>query len=234
LTSYKRLIRDLQILHNSAEQNMFFVDSNSNLNTIDIILIGPEDTPYEGGFFWIQIIPSERYPYVSPKAQYMSPVNGLRIHPNLYCDGKICLSILGTWSGPPWTSLLNFETIGISIQSLLNNNPIINEPGNENISVSSIKSQSYNKVVKYTTLFSIIKFLKNEYKISSDLQNKITEYISKNLDKYNKLFNEIKDFGIYNTEHHIHYYGLNNVKLNFTELYNTWVEIYNNLKATDI
>lgn len=234
MSSPKRLIRDLQMLHNCAEHNMFFVDINSSLDNIDIILIGHEDTPYEGGFFWIQMKPSERYPYESPKAQYMSPVYGLRIHPNLYCEGKICLSILGTWAGPPWTSLLNFETIGITIQSLLNDNPITNEPGNENILVSSHKAQSYNLVVKYTTLLSIIKFLKNEYKISSDLQNKITQYISKNLEKYNKLFNDIKELGIYNTENHVHYYGLNNKILNFTALYNEWTSMNTNLEVKDI
>lgn len=61
---------------------------------------------------------------------------GLRINPNLYNCGKVCLSLLGTWSGngcekwnPAQSTLLQ---VLVSIQALiLNENPYYNEPGYE-------------------------------------------------------------------------------------------------------
>ena len=218
--SNKRLIRDFQLLNHDAQNNNFFVDNSSDLSKIDTIIIGSKDTPYEGGFFWIQMIPKERYPFESPKGKFMSPVQNLRVHPNLYCEGKICLSILGTWSGPSWTSLLNFSSIILSIQSILCDNPITNEPGCENCKKDSLMSINYNMVVKYTTLRIILNFLQRKYCISLYLQDKVNEYVINNIDEYEKLFSENKENLI--TDNNIRYYGLNNIKLNFSELYEEW------------
>jgi ubiquitin-conjugating enzyme E2 O len=61
---------------------------------------------------------------------------GLRINPNLYDNGKVCLSLLGTWSGrgcekwnPAQSTMLQ---VLVSIQALiLNDKPYYNEPGYE-------------------------------------------------------------------------------------------------------
>jgi len=57
----------------------------------------------------------------------------VRFNPNLYKDGKVCLSLLGTWTGPSWdpksSTLLQ---VIVSIQSLiLVSDPYFNEPGVE-------------------------------------------------------------------------------------------------------
>lgn len=40
-----------------------------------------------------------------PSVKYMTTNGGkFRFNPNLYADGKVCLSLLGTWSGPGWIS----------------------------------------------------------------------------------------------------------------------------------
>src|ERR1700677_2988076 len=51
----------------------------------------------------------------------------LRFNPNLYAEGKVCLSILGTWQGPGWKAVQTLETVLISVQSLMNPNPYQNE-----------------------------------------------------------------------------------------------------------
>lgn len=61
---------------------------------------------------------------------------GLRLNPNLYECGKVCLSLLNTWSGdmnqkwiPGRSTMLQ---VLVSIQALvLNANPYFNEPGYE-------------------------------------------------------------------------------------------------------
>jgi len=74
----------------------------------------------------------------------------VRFNPNLYTNGKVCLSILGTWNGPGWTSCCSLNTVLLSIQSLMNENPIHNEPGWENIKDS--RSDSYNNIIRYANV----------------------------------------------------------------------------------
>lgn len=57
----------------------------------------------------------------------------MRFNPNLYKNGKVCLSILGTWTGPAWSPALTLEKVFVSIQSLLSEQPYTNEPGYEKV-----------------------------------------------------------------------------------------------------
>ncbi|KAF2582158.1 hypothetical protein F2Q68_00006818 [Brassica cretica] len=68
------------------------------------------------------------------KVHYHS--GGLRINPNLYNCGKVCLSLLGTWTGNKREKWLPQEStmfqLLVSIQALiLNQKPYFNEPGYE-------------------------------------------------------------------------------------------------------
>jgi ubiquitin-conjugating enzyme E2 Z len=73
----------------------------------------------------------------------------VRFNPNLYREGKVYLSILGTWEGPAWTTINTISTVLLSIQSLMNQNPYYNEPGYQkeklqNDSQTKEKVQNYN------------------------------------------------------------------------------------------
>jgi len=57
----------------------------------------------------------------------------VRFNPNLYANGKVCLSTLGTWSGPSWSPALSLAAVLISIQSLMTESPYTNEPGYETV-----------------------------------------------------------------------------------------------------
>ena len=79
--------------------------------------------------------------------------NTVRFNPNLYRNGKVCLSILGyafsssrkpshifqfifrTWSGPSWSPAQCISSLLISIQSLMSEKPYHNEPGFEHVSL---------------------------------------------------------------------------------------------------
>ena len=71
----------------------------------------------------------------------------VRFNPNYYKCGKVCLSILGTWSGPGWTSVMSLSSVLVTLQSRLNEMPFRNEPGYE--TDNSHLSLNYNKVLKY-------------------------------------------------------------------------------------
>ncbi len=71
--------------------------------------------------------------------------------PNLYANGKVCLSILGTWSGPSWTPTQTLGSVLLSIQSLMSEKPYTNEPGFEKAENSRVV-EDYNDVISHETL----------------------------------------------------------------------------------
>jgi len=98
------------------------------------MVVGPPETPYANvPFFFDLALPSE-YPREPPLAHFHAQyVGNERLNPNLYVDGKVCLSLLGTWSGPAWdpqrSTLLQ---VLVSLQGLvLVEEPYFNEPGHE-------------------------------------------------------------------------------------------------------
>mmetsp|Transcript_25385 Transcript_25385/g.54609 ORF Transcript_25385/g.54609 Transcript_25385/m.54609 type:complete len:593 (-) Transcript_25385:473-2251(-) len=93
----------------------------------------PRDTPYSNGLFCFDIYVPDAYPNVSPTVQLLTTGGGsVRFGPNLYANGKVCLSLLNTWSGPKWdpgqSSILQ---ILVSIQGLILGvaHPYYLEPG---------------------------------------------------------------------------------------------------------
>ena len=101
------------------------------------MITGPCDTPYGNGCFEFDIHFPPDYP-LSPMKVHLATTgqHTVRFNPNLYIDGKVCLSLLNTWHGRPeevWiphtSSLLQ---VLVSIQSLiLVSEPYFNEPGYE-------------------------------------------------------------------------------------------------------
>lgn len=137
----------------------------NRLHLLRAIITGPEETPYSNGIFVFDIYLGT-YPTSPPKMQYMTTGGGkYRFNPNLYQCGKLCLSLLGTWSGPGWTpgesTLLQ---VLVSIQSLiLVGDPFFNEPGYTSLRGTpngDLQSEVYNKNIRnYSLECAILPFL---------------------------------------------------------------------------
>ena len=63
----------------------------------------------------------------------------------------MCLSILGTWSGPAWTPVQSISSVLLSIQSLMNKHPYHNEPGYENQGHGA-ERENYNAIIRHETI----------------------------------------------------------------------------------
>lgn len=88
--------RDLISLLNDPPTGIFIVGDESNLKFVHTIIVGPEGTPYEGGFFYFVIKFPNDYPIQPPKVRLMTTNAGtVRFNPNFYNSGKICVSVLG-------------------------------------------------------------------------------------------------------------------------------------------
>ena len=98
-----------------------------------VLMAAPQGTPYALGLFCFDLWIPDTYPSTPPKMQLLTTGGGtVRFSPNLYADGKVCLSLLNTWSGPKWNPAHStILQILLSIQGLILGvqNPYYLEPG---------------------------------------------------------------------------------------------------------
>ena len=139
----KRILSDIKEIKNDYNPKIFVYFDENNIKQIKALIIGPDDTPYEDGFFFFTIDIPDKYPFIHPGAKFETINGKIRFNPNLYENGKICLSILGTWSGPSWKPVMNLRSILLNLQSLLHEYPIVNEPMYNSLDVNNIKSLNY-------------------------------------------------------------------------------------------
>ncbi|OCT47341.1 ubiquitin conjugating enzyme [Cladophialophora carrionii] len=137
-TSLKRIAKEHKILATSLPENEIYVRTyEARLDLLRCLIIGPKDTPYENAPFLIDLYLPERFPDEPPNAHFHSWTSGLgRINPNLYEEGKICLSLLGTWSGKneseKWSDKATILQLLVSLQGLVFvKKPFYNEAGFE-------------------------------------------------------------------------------------------------------
>ncbi|CAK8535115.1 unnamed protein product [Lathyrus sativus] len=130
----KKIQEEWKILEKHLPDTIFVRVYESRMDLMRAVIIGAEGTPYHDGLFFFDILFPSGYPNVPPKVHYHS--GGLRINPNLYNCGKVCLSLLNTWAGSTkekWTKgVSTMLQVLVSIQGLiLNTMPFFNEPGYE-------------------------------------------------------------------------------------------------------
>jgi ubiquitin-protein ligase len=179
-----RIVQDIYDFNKNKPDGIYLSIDKKNLMKQHALIIGPKDTPYFGGFFFFEIIYPENYPTNSPQVTLLTIEKNVRFNPNLYECGKVCLSILGTWSGPSWSSVMNIRLVLQSIQSLLCSFPIQNEPGFENTKENEITSIEYNQYLIYNTYrIAIIEVLKNKFNVSALFKKEIEEEFNNNKSK---------------------------------------------------
>ena len=202
----KRVENDIKLFNSTKPTNIHIFPDNET-KTIRAMIIGHEDTPYKHGFYFFSITFPEnnttgKYPFVPPIVQFETGDGRTRFNPNLYVCGKVCLSILGTWSGPAWSPAGTFMTVLLSIQSdVMTSDPIKNEPGfeksckkdvdeynevieHQNFSVALIK-QFLNLPPGFEVFHEIMKtyLMKNNIKIIQTLKNNVSAYENKSIFK---------------------------------------------------
>ncbi|XP_037282357.2 ubiquitin-conjugating enzyme E2 Z [Rhipicephalus microplus] len=147
-----RVKRDITDLLTDPPPGVHVVPAEHNITVMNALVLGPDDTPYEGGFFHFVIQCPPDYPTNPPRVRFMTTdYGGVRFNPNLYECGKVCLSILGTWTGPAWSPAQSIASVLISIQSLLSENPYHNEPDHET-EWRPGDSKRYNLIVQHETI----------------------------------------------------------------------------------
>ncbi|XP_005990120.1 ubiquitin-conjugating enzyme E2 Z [Latimeria chalumnae] len=147
-----RIKRDIMSIYKEPPPGMFVVPDPHDMTKIHALITGPFDTPYEGGFFLFLFRCPPDYPIHPPRVKLMTTGNNtVRFNPNFYRNGKVCLSILGTWTGPAWSPAQSISSVLISVQSLMTENPYHNEPGFEQERHPG-DSKNYNECIRHETI----------------------------------------------------------------------------------
>jgi len=153
----KRILADIKQINEQETKNLriFYAPNSENAMKGLALIFGPGGSPYEDLPIFLDIQYPSDYPFSSPKVRFLTYDGETRFHPNLYIEGKVCLSILGTWQGPSWTSVMNLRTVLLSILGLLDNEPLLHEPGYAT-SKGSLVSTTYTEFIEFKSLKYIV------------------------------------------------------------------------------
>lgn len=153
-TAQRRLLKEYQdLLKDPTEGIVAGPVNENNLFKWHCLLVGPSGTPYEDGVFQATMTFPSDYPLSPPKLKFTSKI----FHPNIYKDGRVCISILHDPGNDPmmyesaderWGPLQSIEKILLSVCSMLAE-PNPNSPAN----VDAAKlwrddRDSFNKIVQ--------------------------------------------------------------------------------------
>ncbi|OQV21406.1 putative ubiquitin-conjugating enzyme E2 W-B [Hypsibius exemplaris] len=113
----RRIQKELTALHAEPVPGVTLKSGPDTLadksTDINMIIKGAEGTIYNGEEFNLRFRMNERYPFESPEVVFQPP--NIPLHPHIYSNGHICLSILGN----DWSPALTISAVCLSIVSML-------------------------------------------------------------------------------------------------------------------
>ena len=111
-----RIRKELTELAKEPNSGVRVAPVGDSLTHLEGSLDGPEDTPYAGGVWRVDIIVPRQYPFEPPKMKFLTPL----WHPNVSSQtGAICLDILKESPGGAWSPALTLRTALMSLQALM-------------------------------------------------------------------------------------------------------------------
>lgn len=110
------------------------LEDPTNIFRWSVVIMGPPDTPYEGGIFKATMVFPSDYPNNPPQMRFTTEM----FHPNIYSDGRVCISILHAPGDDPdhyedaserWLPVHTVVSILISVISMISS-PNTESPAN--------------------------------------------------------------------------------------------------------
>lgn len=183
----KRLLQDVKQMMRSPlhEHGIYYQHDEENILKGYALIVGGEDTPYFGGYYFFIFHFTPNYPYEPPRVDYCTNDGKTRFNPNLYVNKKTCLSVLNTWKGESWSSCQTISTILLSLSTVLCSDPLTNEP---NVTKAHRDFNNYNLSIEYKNIEVAVCeiILKNPtiyYEFFERFEENIIEHFKKNVDK---------------------------------------------------
>lgn len=123
MTAERTLMNEFKELSKLPWTNVELIQDNVFEWSVALIVLNP-DSLYYGGYFKAKMTFPKTYPYNPPDFKFLRPL----YHPNIYPDGRLCISILhapgddemsGELAAERWSPVQRVETVLLSVLSLL-------------------------------------------------------------------------------------------------------------------
>lgn len=131
-----RIKKELELFTKDPPTNCSAGPLDDDIYHWQATIMGPSDSPYQGGVFYLDIYFPQDYPYKPPKIKFNTKI----YHPNINSSGGICLDILKD----QWSPALTISKVLLSICSLLT------DPNPDDPLVPSIADLYINNRQEYT------------------------------------------------------------------------------------
>ena len=131
----KRIQKELKELNADPPSNCSAGPVDEDYFHWHATILGPADSPYHGGLFFLDVTFPIDYPFRPPKCIFVTKI----YHPNINANGVICLDILKE----QWSPALTISKVLLSISSLLT------DPNPEDPLVPEIAQQFKSNRKKY-------------------------------------------------------------------------------------
>lgn len=198
-TTAKRILSDVLSIRKNplVDQGIYYKHDEDNMALGYVMIVGPTDTPYANGYFLFEVLFPNDYPSSPPKLKFMTrdSSENTRFNPNLYRNGKVCVSMLNTWHGEQWSGCQTLSSVLLTLCTLFVKNPLLNEPGIKPIHHDAVP---YRNIISYKTISVAIhgmvagstlpnaKFRELFHDIMIQLYEKNKEMIAKQISDLNK------------------------------------------------
>ena len=155
-----RLLKDVrEMMTLSSETDIYYKHSETDMLCGYALIIGPEDSLYDGGYYFYKFKFPPDYPHSPPLVEFLTNDGMTRMHPNMYKNRRMCMSILNSWRGDQWTGCQTIKSVLLTIMSLLDSKPLLNEPG---ITATNADFATYHRIIQYKNYeFSMLQLLKS-------------------------------------------------------------------------
>lgn len=177
------LQKEYKLMKESLPSEVWVKAYEDRIDLLSLMIRGPDNTPYQDGLFLFDIQLSTDYPRHPPSVFFISYI-GEALNPNLYVEGKVCVSLLGTWMGrgtEVWSSNSTLLQLIVSIQGLiLVSQPYFNEAGYDkqmHTQAGYENSRTYNEFVLLKLVQSMTELLQSVPKV---FETEIIEHFEKN------------------------------------------------------
>jgi ubiquitin-conjugating enzyme E2 D/E len=147
MSTTRRIKKELDDITTNPPTNCSAGPIDDNLYSWQASIMGPENSPYVGGFFYLKIDFPSDYPFKPPKISFITKI----YHCNINSSGGICLDILKD----EWSPALTISKLLLSICSLMDdpnpNDPLVPEIAN----LYKSNKEKHNQIAtKYTAKYA--------------------------------------------------------------------------------
>lgn len=188
----RRIVSDIKELMKNplSAHGIYYEHDETDMLKGRALIIGPADTPYADGFYLFTFQFPANYPHAPPKVEFCTSDGVTRFNPNLYRTGKVCLSILNTWKGEPWSGCQTISSVLLALCTVLNDEPLLNEPG---ITKTHRDYDVYNNILAYKNIEVAIFGMLNQVCATNDNESTVINEFAIFGDIMRKYFLENKE-----------------------------------------